>query len=300
MPLRPFTIGGLLDEPFVLFRRDLRLILLIAAVVVVPLQVLLASLQGPVLAGLGMGDIIDDPVSAQLALTTAGDQGFVMGWLISTAVGILVLPLINGLIARLAVSRVLGEQVDGTSIRHATMPRWGTLVGASVLTGLLTYGLIGLGVGIGVLWSDAVGISLAVILVLVGIPVGVAAYVLLAVTPVVVVVEGVAPVAALRRSAQLVRARFWSVLGVLLLAAVVAGLVNMAVATIPTYMALFTPGAVATVFMGAGELLAAMVTTPYLILLTVTVYLDARIRREGLDVEILADTARGGERASAG
>src|SRR5690606_23434507 len=128
---------------------------------------------------------------------------------------------------------------------------------------------------------------------LAALPAGVGAYVLLRLAPLAVVVEGLGPLAALRRSAALVRQRFWPVLGALLLAALVAWLVEYALSGIPSAIVLAVGLDVGWLLRAVAGVVAGVVVTPYTALVAALVYLDVRVRSEALDVEVLADTAGG-------
>ena len=307
VPLRPFTFAGLWDAPFNLFRRAARLMLLITAMVVVPVQVLLGYLDAGVLASVDFGDMVTDPqgperVLDDLLMETADPVNSMLGWVVSLASGIVLMPIVTGLLARVGVSTALGERIGGEQARKATQPKWWALIGATVLTWLIAFVPVFVAAFVGVflaVLAGPVGVVLFLLVAVMCIAYLAAVYTLLGVAPVILVTEHAPLMQALRRSYDLVKPRFWGYLWVMIVAYVIVWAVMGAVALIPTMVGMFTggvPGAVAFTF---GELLGQMITTPYMALLAVGIFLDARIRREGLDVEIQADTAHGGGLASA-
>jgi hypothetical protein len=296
VPLRPLTVTDLLDQPFVLLRADLRLLLLLTGLVVVPIQLVSAYLQRGAFGGLGFGQIFADPVGAQVALET-GDAGTISALGVAGAAAAFFLPLVNGLVARLAVSRILGEDIDGPAVLRFALRRWPALIGVTVLAGIATYGLLAVGAGMIATGQVAVAV-LGGLVLFVALPVGVACYVLFAVAPVAVVIEGLGPVAALRRSLALVRPRVWAVLGVLVLAALVASLVQSALSGLPAAAAFLIGFDVGWLLLAVGGSAAALVVTPYAALVATLVYLDARVRTEALDLAVLADVARSRERTA--
>ena len=112
---------------------------------------------------------------------------------------------------------------------------------------------------------------------------------LFVVTAPVIGAEDLGPVAALRRSARLTRRAFWRVLGIALLSIVVEEMFVTAVAILPTLVSawLGTDG-IGWVLSVAVNLLTTMVTLPIVAGITVSLYLDLRIRTEGLDLELAA------------
>lgn len=104
--------------------------------------------------------------------------------------------------------------------------------------------------------------------------------------------------AALRRSARLVRRSFWRVLGITLLTSAVAGVLSSFL-TLPTtvlsygvsfllpadsYWASLLSVTVANV----GQVLSGAVAYPFSAAVTALLYLDLRMRREGLDVRLMS------------
>lgn len=287
VPLRPLTLSDLLDEPFVLLRENLRAILLVTGAVVVPVQLLASFLQRDVFGGFGLAQMFSDPTAAQVALES-GDAGSLGPIAVTVIAAITAQPIVSGLVTRIAVSSLLGEKLDAGAALRATLRQWPTLIGAALLTAIATYGLAILGfaaaaTGQTVLVVVGIGVLLAAL------PVGVALHALLIATSAAVVVEGLRPVAALRRSFRLVRPRFFPVLGALLLAALVGGLVQSALSGIPSAAAFVIGMESAWLLLAVGAIAAGLVVTPYTALVASLVYVDGQVRREGLDIAVLAD-----------
>jgi hypothetical protein len=107
-----------------------------------------------------------------------------------------------------------------------------------------------------------------------------------------IVLEGLGPVAGMRRSWRLVKRRFWPVLGTALLGGIMASIAVSLVGLLPTSLAaLASPhvravldAVVGTFTLAFQWALAAMLAT--------MLYFDQRIRQEGLDLEVLAARAR--------
>jgi hypothetical protein len=122
------------------------------------------------------------------------------------------------------------------------------------------------------------------------------------------VLEGIGPVDGLRRSWQLVRGSWWRVLGITLLAGIVVAIIGFILQlpfSIVSSLAggggsggftMFnagsgTVGAAAPTVLGVaisaiGSIIAATCTRPISAGVTVLLYTDMRIRREGLDIAL--------------
>jgi hypothetical protein len=283
VPIRPLTLGDLLDEPFVLLRAHLRAIVLFAAAAVVPSQLLQGYLSREALAGFDLGLFTGDPEALTAALTA--DGGGAATFLISALNGLLLLPIAVGLVSRLAVSSLLGEHLDDRTVVRATFARLPALAGTWFLAALVVVAVPLLGVLLAVTAEPLAGGFLT----LLGLPVALIAFVLLAPAPLVAVVERRPPLAALRRSVRLVRPRFWAVAAALVLALGVSSLVQLALAGLPSALAFVLPGDAAWIVASAGSTLAGLVATPYTMLVVVLVYVDALVRGEALDVRRLLD-----------
>jgi hypothetical protein len=115
------------------------------------------------------------------------------------------------------------------------------------------------------------------------------------------VLEGGTVGDALRRSRVLVKGAWWRTFGILLLAWVVVGFLTLVFFLTSVFVLATSPDTFGEVggnltvtghvVSALGSLLATTIATPVLSGATVLLYVDRRIRREGLDV-ILAETAR--------
>ena len=91
----------------------------------------------------------------------------------------------------------------------------------------------------------------------------------------------------MRRSARLVSRRFWRVLGLALLSVLVEWFFETAIGLLPSLFALFlgTDG-IGWVLSAAVAILTQLITMPVVAGITVLIYLDLRVRTEGLDLEL--------------
>jgi hypothetical protein len=107
------------------------------------------------------------------------------------------------------------------------------------------------------------------------------------VTAPVIGAERLGPIKAMRRSARLVSRRFWPVMGLTLLSGIVAALFGYAIGLVPTTLSLFvgTDG-YGWLLTAAAAILTSLITMPIVAATTVLIYLDLRVRTEGLDLEL--------------
>jgi hypothetical protein len=101
----------------------------------------------------------------------------------------------------------------------------------------------------------------------------------------VIAIEGLGPLAAIRRSVRLVTRRYPAVVGIWLLALLLERIIDVALGLVPEVVAGFLPAEVAEVVRPAGWAFALFVTAPTVVGLPVLLYFDLRVRSEGLDLE---------------
>jgi len=262
------TLGDVFDGAFRLLKANLRTIVLVTAVFVIPVDVAAAFLQRGVLGGNGILDVLRDP---SLAPSTDPSAGQFIGVGVAGLVSLLVTPFVGGVLTRVVAASYLGEQLrPGAAIRATARWFWALLLG-SVCVHLLE--LVGL------------------VACLVGALVPMTFFVL---TTPAIVVEEIGPIRGMSRSATLVRPRFWQTLGIAVLAGLMAGFLGSV---------LGTPFSVAAQLVGLrggwpllafGTVLPALVTTPFVTIVSTLLYFDARIRQEGLDLQMtVANLHRG-------
>jgi hypothetical protein len=97
----------------------------------------------------------------------------------------------------------------------------------------------------------------------------------------------------LRRSAELVHRSWWRLFGILLLIAVIAWIIAQAISVpfaLPAFFLDEQPSEsqfLLTLIVSAlGGIVAATITAPFTAAATALLYVDRRIRREGLDIEL--------------
>ncbi len=307
IPLRPIEFGTVLGASFQVLRRNPRptfgAALLLNALVVfistgISTVIVVSGLERASRASLSDSDTI---FAGTIALT-------LVATLLAVGISIVAQALLQGVIS-IEVSRAtLGEKLTLRQLFAIGRGRWWALIGWTALLGasiLVAFGvLIGLSIGF-FAFGDPIAIVGGIILLLVGIlgliVVTVWIATMLAFVPASIVIERLPIGAAVRRSWRLVRGAFWRILGTLLLITV---MVNIAVSVVTTPIQLVATFA-APLVNPAGQIetdltvffalnlvvigitavvgaIGAVLTTAATSLL----YIDRRMRTEGLDLEL--------------
>ena len=277
IPLRPLGVGDVLDGTFTTIRRNPRATIGLAAVLITLQQALVVGAQLltgdiPTLSGFG-----GDTVSLELI----GGFGGLIGTLLSAVVG----AVLTGMLVVVVSEDVLGRRVTAGQVWARVRPRLGALLVAAALAGVLPYvGLLFLVVPGVILWGAW------------------------ALTTPALVLEGLGPLRALRRSWQLAWPAFPRVWSIRTLSELLALLIQYLVAVpfaLGGTLAALAVGAdegselpvVALVLVVLGGIAAGTLTAPFLAGVLALLYVDRRMRAEGLDLVLhrqarLGDSAR--------
>jgi len=318
IPLRPLGVGEILDGAFTSIRRNPRATLGIAALLLTASAVITTTLSLILLHYVGTVNL---PSPGQ-QLTTAQTSRLLTRFaevLAPTATVSLVLAFIvdtalTGLLTVVIGRSVLGHKITAGEAWQIARPRMAALIGATLLIPLILVGLWAVYalvlVILAVLHAPGALIgALAAIGAIAGIILTIWFTIMFRMAAQVVVLEREGPVRALGRSWRLVRGSFWRVLGITLLAGLIV-VVTAGVLQIP--FSLFaamagggnsllpsTGGNVAGILISAvGGVVAGAVARPISAGVAVLLYVDLRMRREGLD--LVLQTAAGGSSTPTG
>jgi hypothetical protein len=303
VPLRPLGLGEILDGAFTCIRLYPRATLGLSAIVVAVTQAIQLPLTWLLLRdaaaldteGLETGTVDNDEVIKFVVEASAVA-------LVSLAITFLALLVLTGMLTAIIGKAVLGQPAPIGEAWATIRPQLGRLVGLSLLTGLLVVLAFAAGLVPGVLLAVAGGapagaVTLLVIGGLLGFVAAVYLYVTLSLGTPALVLEKQRVGAALRRSRELVRGAWWRIFGILLLSTIIAQVIGGIIA-LPFELAgsgtsLFDPNAGAPSFVGLllsaiGGVVGGTVTQPFTAGVVALLYVDRRIRREALDVALLA------------
>ena len=262
-PLAPATLTDMLDGGWRLLRRQPGTILALSAMFLVP---------SAVLAGLASA-AVDTDIQSTFALPPLGtNSSFPVVSLLAT-VGAAALRSLGVLYLGVALTYVVlaagsGSVLGAGDAARAALRRSGAVLGA---------------------WPLLIGASVIAYVACV-LPLGVWLTFTAVVAP-AIAAEGAGPIAAIGRSFSLVTRRFWMALGVVMLSSLVAYVLSTVLTLIPQLLAQLLPWGGQWAVNTMSTWLAATLTAGPLIISSVLLYLDLRVRTEGLDLRQRATAA---------
>jgi len=298
--LRPLGLGDFFDGAFRTIRGNPTAMVGLAALVTTVFMVV------PTIVTLGLAaaghltlDLRPDPVTGDVSALDSVATSLVSG--LGTIFGVFATIVLNGMLVRVVAEAVLGRRTRIGEAWRATRGRMLPLIGLTFLDVLLWTLLIGVPVLLAVLAGAQAGVAVGFV---VGIPLFLVAFAVglfvqirfFQLAAPALVLERTGVFASLRRAGRLSHGQWWRIFGVLLLTGLVIGVVGQVVA-VPLALVgalgptLFpgTAGAMLLVLSSfLSQILVGAITTPFTSAVTALQYVDQRIRKEGLDVELIA------------
>lgn len=307
IPLRPLTLGTLLGASFQVIRRNPR-----------PMFGFSLLLTGLLfvftLLGVGFFTFLSvarlatavGPDAETIAIGSAA--GVILSTLIPIGLSVAVIAVLQGIVVLEVARGTLGEKLKLGGLWRAAKGRIGALIGwallattvvvvAITLVVLLIVLIIAFGGEVGL----GIGILLAVLASLASIAVGFWLWTRLCLVPSVLVLERLPLRAAIPRAWSLTVGYFWKTLGIQLLVAVILSTVSYIVSLPLSIVMVLGVG----LFSPTGDMDAALavVIVTYILTIVVTIvvgavssvvqsattgliYIDIRMRKEGLDLEL--------------
>lgn len=265
--LRPLGIGELLDVALKIVWRNAGTLVRVVVFVVLPVQVvtaLLAASASPSSLNTRSGGFTGN----QQPFSSSDVKALVGYTVVAVVLGFISSSLASGACFRAIASAYLGERTDWKSslayaLKHVHSIMWISFL-SSLLAGLALIACIIPGV---YLWT-AFAVAIPALLT-----------------------EGVRGSKALGRSRELVKGYWWRVFGVVLLGYLLSSILGgaieaavVAVTTVQSGQASFV-GVVVSIVAGT---LSALVTTPFVAAFVTVLYFDLRVRKEGFDLQLLA------------
>ncbi|WP_405644870.1 hypothetical protein [Streptomyces sp. NBC_00019] len=302
IPLRPLGVGEILDGAVSTMRTYWRTVLGISLTVAVVTQIVVILLEGLVLNDASTA-ALDDPSASVDELTRAlGDA------MLSTGV-VFLISLIGTIVATALLTTVTSRAVLGKSVTTGeawrdARPQVAKLFGLIFLLILIAVAVVAVGALPGILAVVAgAGDAGAALIVLGSLATGVVALWLMvrfSLASPALMLEKQSILKSLSRSAKLVRGSWWRVFGIQLLATLIANIVASIVVLPFAFIASALDGEGFTglvnsgsdlgwtylIVSGIGSVIGAMITFPITAGVTVLLYIDQRIRREALDLEL--------------
>ena len=310
IPLRPLGLGEILDGAFTCIRQYPRATLGLSAVIITVSQ--LAQLPFTWLLFRDLGSIdqtrLDNGTisSGELSHLLADFAGILV---VNLVIGGIALLLLTGMLTVVVGKGVLGRPVTIGEAWQEARPRLGrlfllVLTAAGLVSGIFMAGLLP-----GILLAVAGGGGLAVAVIVIGMIASVAGFayvfVVIALATPALILEKVGVGPALRHSRELVRGAWWRTFGVLLLATILTQVIASVLA-LPFSLAGggfssivgsstdTTPSFWQLLITSLGGIVAGTVTRPFSAGVLALLYVDRRMRAEGLDVTLVASAASSG------
>lgn len=287
IPLQSMRVGQILDGAFKLYRLRFGTLILLVALVILPYELLGLFL------GLATGE------SAPVVDFQGFESGTVfqaplwVGILTGSVYFLVITPFLTAAVLKTAADAYLGRMTGVGEAYRTALPKIHSILWVTVLTTLAVLACFVPAAGLAFVAEASDESALAVLTILL---------VFLAAVPAVfpairflfgapaVVIEDQRGTAALRRSWRLARGFGGKILGTGLL----AGLLILAVSivfSIPLAIAVFAGGGLTPTAYAVGSVVntvATILTTPFYTLVVVLLYFDIRIRKEGFDLEVMA------------
>ena len=229
-----------------------------------------------------------------------GEASAVAGAVVGVIASMLATILLSGMLTAVVARAVRGAKITVGEAWRRVRGRMPALIALTLLEVAAGTMLVA---GVALIVYGIARASTAIIAALVGVPLvlGLLAglaylYAALALTPVAIVLENKSVPAAIRRSLALCHKRFWRILGILLLAGIVAKLVSTVISVpfdIVGQVMSFRPVPATPNFTGAvvatiGQAIGGIITTPFVAGVVTLLYVDARIRSEAFDFALLS------------
>ena len=264
--LRPLGIGEILDVAIKITTRHWWTLVRIVLIVVVPLELASAAI---------------DLSAAGGVVTTGGETGFdetgefdpdavwtfVAAVVVAFTLSLLAQTLATGACFKAVADAYLGREPSWKRSLAETLKRLHSIIWISVLTYVL--GGLGLvaciipGIWLFIAWTVAVPAHLT---------------------------EGVKGRKALGRSFALVRNYWWRTFALVVLGSLLAGIVTVALAGALGALTFSAESEVAVVVASVvASIVAGVITTPFVAAMTIVLYIDLRVRKEGFDLALLAE-----------
>jgi hypothetical protein len=303
IPLRPLGVGEILDGAVSTMRTYWRTVLGISLTVAIVTEIVVILLQGFVLNDTTDAEAFNDP-SATFGEVTRAMGDAMVGSTVVFVISLIGTVMATALLTTVTSRAVLGRPVTTGEAWRDARPQVMKLLGLILLLMLIAVGIVLVGVLPGILVVVAGGGGAgAALAVLGGLGAGIVALWLMirfSLASPALMLEKQSITKSMSRSAKLVRGSWWRVFGIQLLAGIIANIMAAIVVLPFTFLAAAFSGDGVTGFMegtgdlgwtfliisGIGAVIGSMITFPITAGVTVLLYIDQRIRREALDLEL--------------
>ncbi len=297
IPLHPLTVGQIYDGAFKAIRANPTVMFIFAAALVTVSTVIQLVLASTFLSDYVsfLGAVESDPSTLDLmnedeALSLL--TGSLVPLLLGLVVNFIVSTILNGVLTFTVSQAVLGFKPSLGQVWNEAKGQIFPLLGLVFLIGLLTASLpaalVAITVGVGLAGSVGVTVLLGILTLFASVVWGLFIVAATALATPALMLEKAGPITGLKRGWQLAKPFFWRVLGIYILTAIIASVVTYIIQVPATIIALFLPASGLIVAQGISTIIAATLVTPFTAGVIALLYIDIRIRREGLAAELAA------------
>jgi len=263
VPLKPMTISDILDGAWAIIKSRPKTVLALTAVIILPVQLLAAYLQRDVPSTV---DVLNAFNSSAGSFSSSGAANPRTSTLLASyaAQGLVALSyyFLGFALARLVSAWYAGGDLTLRQVLVATGRKAHFIVATFLLLLIPTVASVAM---------CYVGAFFVIPLLLLTMP--------------VMAIEGANPWSAAVRSCKLVARRLWWVMLFWFASFLLEALVNYSIQAAPEILAIFSPD-LAKFFVPIGSAAARFTTAPFVVGVPVLIYLDLRVRTEGLDLEL--------------
>lgn len=306
LPLRPLGFGTLLWAPFRTLRRNPAATFGSGLLVQLAAVVLGAAVMVPVVVWF-IGRLDGAKPSEVDELLPGSIAAVVLAMLFAVGVSIVAGAFLQGVMVVEVATGTLGEKLALGALWRRALPRIGALIGWTLLVSLALLVVLALLIGIvvlGAITASPVGLAVSiVIVVLLALGLAVLGWwigVRLSLVPSIIVLERAGIATAMRRSWGLTIGYFWRTLGTLLLVGLILNIASQVVVQPISFIGGLLPALIDPTNTGSAiaiTIVLAVVTTVLSVIIgaitTVVqaavigvIYIDLRMRTEGLDLEL--------------
>ncbi|NLT54074.1 MAG: hypothetical protein GXX79_05805 [Actinomycetales bacterium] len=304
IPLRPIVLGEILDGAFQAIRTNPRTMIGFSAIVAAVTTVITVVPQAFAMTGLGDSSLLDPNTTTVDPDEVIGlFSGVLAATLIPALIQSLALIVLTGMLMIAVSSAVLGRRTPPGELWSRTRRRVPGLVGLSLLENLVLIlvpiALIAPGVVLLVVDQAVAGVIIGLVGGIGFVVADVFLYTRWSMAPPALLLEEQGVIASLRRSWRITSGSFWRVFLILLLTSVIVFVASSAL-TVPFSLlgslvvigqdnpyASFSLNLAQYAIGGVGQIVAYSVLLPFQAAVTALLYVDLRMRREGLDLELM-------------
>jgi hypothetical protein len=289
IPLRPLGVGEILDGAISTMRKRPKLMLGVAAVVVMLTQLIVLAVSYPLLDDVNRALLVDQTTPPEEVWSYLGASLAVLG--IGFTLTIVSRVFLSGFITQVVGTAVLGQSPGFREIWDRVRPRLLPLLGLTLIYPAVIFGVV-----LVLFLLLAFVPVLGVLVLLACVVIGIWLLVMFSLATPALVLENVGVGRAFGRSRLLVRGSWWRIFGITLLAGLIGGVLALIISLPFEYLgdgfATVTsteptpPTTKYLLFSTIGAIIASTITEPFVAAVTVLLYTDQRMRREGMDIEL--------------